>query len=114
MGVTVKKVVIPEGESLSGMIDLEGYTLASIKMSADWTAAGIGFVVGISREDATPYTLYSDAEEVIVDVAADRVVGIAEFAVAVSSMRFAQVRSGTAGVPVAQAAERVLYFILKG
>jgi hypothetical protein len=98
----IEKVTIANAGSLSGAADLEGKAIAGIVMPADWTAAALTFQVSV---DGTNFkNLYNDSgSEVSITVAADTFIRLtAEW----KGIRYIKVRSGTAGVPVAQGAER--------
>ena len=99
-------VTIAETESLSGDVDLQGgeRQLVGIQMPAAWTAAGVSFAV--SADGTTWVPLYWDDSEYVVDAAASR--GISLEPSAFAGWPYVRVRSGTAGTPVNQDAERTL------
>jgi hypothetical protein len=110
----VKTVTIASGASLSGAVDLEGYTLVGILMPAAWTAAALTFAVA-STLAGTYADAYTDAGvEVSATVAASRYVGLrSDLAMALAAARFLKVRSGTTGTPVNQGDARILTLVLK-
>ena len=93
---------IADGQSLSGAVDLEGYTLTAIYMPDTWAAAAITFQSDQPLAAEGSYLdVYDDAgTEKSVTTAADRFVLLdpAEFI----GIRRLKVRSGTTGTPVNQ------------
>lgn len=108
----LRTVTIAAIASLSDAIDLNGFTLAGIIFPAAWTAASVTFAVSTSETDAAYNPLYTKtAEYEITAAAADRVItGLGPDFLGVQGLK---VRSGTAGAPVNQAAERVITLILE-
>lgn len=111
--LTTKTATIAINASLSGEVDLEGFTLVSIIMPAAWTAANLTFqasdVTGGTFQD-----VYDDqGVEVTVQAAASRSIGIDLLAGALAGFRFIKIRSGTTGTPVNQAAARTLTLAVK-
>lgn len=99
------------GESLSGAVDLTSLRLQGVAMPAAWTAAVLTFQ---GSADGTTYQdVYDDAgNEVIVQAAAGREIGFQnDVRRRLAPWRWLQVRSGTAAVPVAQAAARTLTLV---
>lgn len=107
-------VTIASGASLSGAVDLEGFAVVAIEMPAAWTAAGITFQAA-SLSGGTYLDVYDDAgAEVAISAGASRVIAVTGAdADALAPLQFIKIRSGTGGVPVAQAAERKLRLICK-
>lgn len=104
-----KSVTIANGASLSGAADFGPIgRLRAIKMSAAWTAASITFAV--SDDGTTFQPLYdSGAELAFAAAAADRYISLNDAQVKLfSCWQYVKVRSGTAGVPVNQGADRTL------
>lgn len=99
---------ILSGASLSAAVYLGSGTLSKIIMPATWTAANLTFQ---TSDDGTTYSNLYDASgtEYVVTAAASRaiIVPVSEF----QGFRYMKVRSGTAGVPVNQGADRVLTLI---
>ena len=106
-------VTIAQGASQSGVIDLEGYQLATLHMPATWDAADISFL-SAPTADGTFQPVYADGIEVTEPVAAGRCCPVSANAVALASLRFIKLRSGVAGVEVAQTAARTITLSLKG
>lgn len=108
--LTTGSVTIANGASLSGAIDLENFRLGRIIIPAAWTAANLTFQT--SPDDGTYSDLYDAAgyEYTIVVGGASRaiIVPLADFI----GIRFLKIRSGTAGVAVNQAADRVLTLVV--
>ena len=105
-GFTVdnKTATIALNASESGVIDLEGYQLATFHMPAAWTTADITFLVAPTA-DGTYQPLYFAGEEVTETVAAGQCVAPENY-IPLASVRFLKIRSGTSLTPVAQAATR--------
>lgn len=100
---------IANGGSLSAAVDLTKGRLVGIQMPAGWDAAAITFQG--SYDGATFANLYDKGgTEYSVTTAASRFVLLpaADFA----GLRYIKARSGTAGVPVNQTAERALTLVL--
>ncbi len=102
-------VTIASGQSLSPAVNLGGRKLCGIAMPAAWTAAGLtlqGSVDGTTYLDVyiaagTAYTITAAASQMIVlDPNLLR------------AMSYLKVRSGTAGAPVNQGADRALTLLL--
>ncbi len=110
----IKTVTIANGASLSGEVDLGGYALAAIQMPSAWTAANLTFQAA-TASGGTFQEVYDDlGNELTVQAAASRCIGIDSVAGALAPLRFIKIRSGTAATPVNQAADRTLTLILKG
>lgn len=96
---------IANGQSLSNIIDFGLARPFAIQMPAAWTAANLTFQASI--DGVTFADLYDDAGvEVLLTATASHVIIMppSKFI----GLRWLKVRSGTAGVAVAQGAERVL------
>lgn len=105
-------VVIANGASLSAMLDCSGGKLQGIIMPSAWTAAGLSFAVS-NKSDGTFVPLYDNAgSEVTVTAAINQALNLAAAPKSLDAWRFIKIRSGTAGTPVSQAAERTLIAIL--
>jgi len=108
--VETRTVVIANGASLSGAVDLGGRKLAAIVMPDTWTAAALTFQA--SPDGVTYYNVYDGATERSLTVAASYY-----SALNVSSgwvgIRWLKIRSGTASVPVNQAAARTLTLVIQ-
>lgn len=103
---------IPNGESLSGEIDLSFARRIAIEMPAVWTAADLTFQAA-SASGGTFKDVYDDAgTEVTVKASAGQVVSLLN-AQKLSALRYVKIRSGKTGAVVAQAAERALNVIIK-
>lgn len=111
---TTKTATIAPGVSLSGEIDIEGFKIAAIEMPAAWTAANLTFQAA-SAAGGTFKNVHDDAgTEVLVTAAADRIIGLDAILPELAAIRFLKIRSGTAAIPVNQAAAMTLTLILKG
>lgn len=100
----IEDVVIASGQSLSAVLKLNGRVMVGVYMPSTWTAAGLTFQG--SPDGDTYYNIYSATAEV-------SATAIASVFVALDPMNFfgcnfVKIRSGTAGVPVNQAADRTL------
>jgi len=110
---TTKTVTILNGATgLSGAIDLEGYQLAAIIMPDTWVSAAITYLASDTLA-GTYKPVYNNGIEVSGTVAQATVASVADNALALAPLRFIKLRSGTAGTPVNQTADRVLTLILK-
>jgi hypothetical protein len=87
--------------SLSDAVELKGWSVMRIAMPAGWDAADLTFQV--SDDGGTTFrNLYWDwGPELVVDAAASIVIELSPF-VRLDRIDQIKVRSGTAGVPVAQ------------
>src|SRR5438046_1368083 len=112
-------VTIANGASLSGVIDTGGMALAGLLMDiTGWTAAAITFAVSDTLTFTNSYNLFtSSAVEVTVAATVTFLQAIiwsgntnllSGMADAFRPWRYLKVRSGTAGTPVNQGAQRVL------
>lgn len=105
---TYPTAIIPNGDSLSGAVDLGSGILTRIEMPAAWTAAGLTFQV--SADNSTWLDLYDDAgSEVSVTADASQAMRV-DFADWIG-VRYLKVRSGTSDTAVNQGAERVLTIV---
>ncbi len=102
---------IGNGTALSGVIPLDGQLLAGVGLpaSAAWTDAALTFQVSVDG-GTTFFDLWKDGAEYTVTVPTGRTNGTffdvspADF----SGFTHIKVRSGTAGTPVNQGADRTL------
>ncbi len=105
------QATMASGAALSGAIPLDGQLLAGIGLpnSTGWTDAGLTFQVSLDG-GATFYDLWRDGAEYAVSVPTGRTnatfvdVNPVDF----SAFTHIKVRSGTAGTPVNQGADRAL------
>lgn len=100
-------VTILNGAALSNAVNLTlvGGPLVGVQMPAAWTAANLTFQV--SHDGTTYQDFYTSAgAEIVLTAAAARFIAIdpANY----FGVRFVRLRSGTAGVPVNQDADRLL------
>jgi hypothetical protein len=109
----VKRVVIANGASLSGAVDVRGYRLVAIQTPSAWTAADLTFQATVD-EDATGTpanyeNIYDDNDaELVVQAGVDRFI-LLSAAKQLRGIRWLKVRSGTAGVAVNQGGARELW-----
>jgi len=108
----IVEATIDNGTSLSPAVYLAGEVLVGIRMPAAWTAASITFQA--SMDDVTYLNVYlsTAATELAITVAVDRHIWLVPWDNA--SYRWLKVRSGAAGAPVNQLAERTIELITRG
>ena len=107
---TLVTATIPNGETISGTVDLRTIGVAvGLIMPAAWTAAAI--TMRVSHDGVTFVDMYDTIGEWRTAAAADR--GISLEPLQFVAWRYLQVRSGTAGTPVAQGAERVIGIVAR-
>jgi hypothetical protein len=102
--LAIGPVTILSGASLSDSIDLQGARPVSLRLPAAWTAASITFQA--SEDGITFGDLYNALGEVTYPAAASRFISLTpqDFL----GCRAIKVRSGTAGTPVNQGADRTI------
>lgn len=107
--VETKTAVIENGGSLSGIVDLGGRKLVAIVMPDTWTAASLTFQA--SPDGVNFFNVYDGPTERSLTVAASYYseLNIADWV----GIRWLKIRSGTAGTPVNQAAERTLTLVIQ-
>lgn len=108
---------IASGASVSGTIDLGSTRLFAIQMPSGWTAAGLTFLAATVAADApncngaTFSSIYDDTgTEVAATVAASQYI-VMSVPGKWLGVRCLQIRSGTSGTPVNQAASRTLSIV---
>ena len=111
LDVGLVAAVIASGGSLSPAVNLQGLHLCGIRMPAGWDAADITFQVSYD-DGATFRDLYDVSGEVSIPVAANRHV-VLELARFVGIGGWIKVRSGTAGAPVNQTANRSVELVTR-
>ena len=108
-------VVIANGESLSGEIDLQHFLPCGVIMPSAWTAASLTFAGAADDGSGNPGTfvaITNDAGvEYTVTVAASKAVMIDPARLA--GVRYVKIRSGTSSAAVNQGAARTLSVILR-
>lgn len=107
---TTKTATIANGQSLSGVVDLEQLNITGLLIPAAWTAADITFQIS---PDGTTYgdLVDSSGNEIkLSGIAAGKFIGVnlAEL----SGARYLKIRSGTSASAVNQAADRTISLIL--
>ena len=101
---------ILNGASLSGAIGCEGRDVVAIITPG--TVAGTQFTFQASADNATWSNVYDDAgNELTITMAASRYVSLGTVAKLLRAVRFLKVRTGTAGTPSNQSADRVFYLV---
>lgn len=109
----LRTVAIAAGASLSGEVNLEGYELEAVHMPAAWDAANLTFQAAIQK-GGVYQNVHDDAgTEIAVTAAAARAIPIGTALKRLNGLHFIRVRSGTSGLPVAQAAAREIVLALK-
>lgn len=116
-------VVIANGASLSGLIDLRDKRIVAIQMPAAWTAGDLTFQGSADEPAAAGVTgtgfptaladVYDDNDaEVVVQAAAARYITLRGATVdLLNGLAYAKIRSGTTGTPVAQGAARTIVLL---
>lgn len=92
-------------DGLSDVIDLGGHQLSAIQMSTAWTGANMTFMGSVSSTAAMA-SVYATTAVTELTYATSASVLVAIDPTALKGLRYLQIRSGTAGTPVAQAAAR--------
>lgn len=117
------QVKIPSGAAVSGEIDLSQYRIVGVQVPPAWTAAALTFqaraTTTVLQDGTTPALgkLVDDANNEITvpsaAMAASQVVMFTSDVLvrALAGIKHLVVRSGTSGVPVNQAADRILVLI---
>lgn len=105
----VRTATIASGGNLSTPIEIEGAQILGFIMPAEWTSANLTFKAS-DTFGGTYQDIYDDSGiEVSVTVAAQGTcIGISVAALALAGFSYIKIRSGTAAVPVNQAAARVI------
>lgn len=107
-------VTIASGQSLSAAVNLRGRAVCGVVMPASWSAASLTFQAsadGVTFNNVWAQNTAGTMAEVEHEVAASRFVSIP--ADPFAGATHVRVRSGTAGSPVNQAAERVLSLLVR-
>ena len=97
---------IPNGDSLSNGLSLDGFRPSVVLMPSAWTAASLTFQV--SKDGVTWFDLYDAGTEISSAVAASRAQALTAAAFAAVPGPYWRLRSGTGGSAVAQGAQRIL------
>lgn len=109
MAVTEIPITISSGSSLSSATDLGPYRIFAITMPAAWTDARLTFQG--SSDGVNFFNIFDDAgAEVSITVDASKYV-ILTAPVKMLGIRWIKLRSGTAGTPVDQGADRVVKLV---
>ena len=103
-------VVIANGQSLSPAVDLGDRALVGILISAAWTAAGLTFQVS---PDGVTYGNMKDAAAEVAVAALTAGDYVQLDPLKFMGARFIKIRSGTAGTPVVQGADRTLRLVCR-
>lgn len=106
------RVTIANGASLSGPVAANGRRIIGIQMPAGWTAADLSIQAQV-RSDTFGEVVDAGGTNLVLATGpgADEYVAFADTA-ALHGLGIVKIRSGTAGAPVAQAADRVLFLVL--
>ena len=104
-------VTIPNGTAVTSVIDTMGFPLAGVLMPSAWTAANLTMDAAPDAA-ANVAAVYDDAgTEVTLTAAASRFIAVSPSKL--SGVQFLRMRSGTAGTPVNQGADRALVLVLR-
>ncbi len=106
----IVSTVIAAGQSLSGVVQNKGFKYITIVMPPSWTAANLTFQG--SADGTNFYNVFMDGTEVEEVAAAGRCIVMNTNALALTSLPYFKIRSGTSGNPQNQAAERTLTVIM--
>lgn len=114
MGIAVRHVKILSGQSLSDVLDCEGFRVVGIIMPSAWTAADLTFQ--ISPDNKQNYSslydgLGASGNEIVVRATTSRHIALAtdDF----EGFSYLKVRSGTQSLPVNQGADRTIGVVLR-
>lgn len=102
---------IASSASTSDIKNLNGADVVGIEMPSAWDAANLTFRGGESSASMRDLYHADGATEYTATAAASRYILIDQDKL--RGVRFLQIRSGTAGVPVNQTAERLINVVLK-
>lgn len=104
----VKTVTIAANESLSSVIDMDGYQNVAVIMPAGWDTADMTFAAS-TEIDGTFIPIHDTSGEVtITNPAASTAFVLSE---QLRPFKFIKIRSGTSANAVAQSADRVLIVV---
>lgn len=113
VGISVREVIIANGESLSAAANSDGLPLCGIIMPGTWTAAGLTFQ--FSHDGGVTFTnVYDDATtdtELTIGTSTSRWIKVEPMWFGFTHIK---VRSGTAGTAVNQAGARTIKLIFAG
>lgn len=112
--IEVVSAVIASGASQSGLIDTQGKTSFMIIMPSAWTAAVVTFLVSDAPNGTFVKAMKQDGTELSVTVAASGAYALETLSPQLGIARYIKLRSGTAALPVNQAAERTIKFVMRG
>lgn len=103
---------IADTASLSGAVDLGGYSLVGLVTPAGWATAVITFQVSVDNATWLEYEDVNGTAVTIPSTAASkyRAIDASDFV----GIRYLKVRSGTAGTPVAQSGGDVVTIVVRG
>lgn len=100
--------------SVSDAIDLDGEIIAAIVMPATFTGTSLTFQAAASV-DGTFQNVYDDSgAELTATVGQGKVVVNKSVLEALAALRYLKIRSGTAGAPTTEGADRTLTILTKG
>jgi len=107
IGAKELTATIANGASLSDAVELKGHSVLRIAMPAAWTAADLTFQ--ISDDAGTTFrNVYWDwGPEMVIDAGISMTIELSPF-VQLTHIDQIKVRAGTAAVPVAQGAARLI------
>jgi len=112
IGTKEVAVTILNAASLSAAVELHGADILRINMPAAWTAADLTFQLSDDGGGNWYGNVYWDwGPEMVIDADVDMSIELSPF-VGLHNIDRIKVRSGTAGVPVAQGDDRVITLIV--
>lgn len=101
---------IPQGQSLSGIVDLDGLIVCGFYVNTPWTAANLTFQA--SYDGINFFNVYTQTgAEYQVTTTPPRFSNISSYDLA--GARFLRVRSGTSGAAVVQAGNRDIFIMTR-
>jgi hypothetical protein len=104
-------VTIANGQSLSGAIDLQGYSLVGLLMPSAWTAAALTFAGSVDNSNF--YDVADSGAEINIGSAAANTYILLSPATFLG-LRYLKVRSGTNATPVNQGQAATVTLVLRG
>lgn len=112
--LTALRATIGVGTAVTDEIDLRSWRVLAIQMPADWDTAAITFSSRPSTDDVVQSVVDSGGSEASISVAADQyLIPVDADRIALEGLALTTIRSGTAGVPVNQTADRELVLVVE-
>lgn len=112
MSASIATVTITSGASLSSAIGLQDYLLVGIQFPAGWDAASITFQAA-EKPAGTFNNVYDETGELTITTSALSRHVVLGTTHRLSAQPAIKIRSGTAGSPVNQTADRIITLVLQ-